>query len=207
MIHFDILPKNQQDIYPYLCPLKKKGFILFGGTAIALQLGHRVSVDFDFFVASDIEYLKEELLNFDGLKIKNIIQNEKNSLVFLTQNNVKLSFFGNIWFAEEAETIDDEKNCLLLAGLKSLLATKLKATCDRAEYKDYKDIVEILRSQKVSLYEGMELFSSFFKNQIPEYQILKGLQYFEDGDLYKLSKEDRQILFNHIEIYNQKNRL
>ncbi len=46
-----ILPKKQRDIYPHLKQITDMGFILFGDTAIALQLGHRISIDFDFFVA------------------------------------------------------------------------------------------------------------------------------------------------------------
>lgn len=47
-LHFEILPKEQKEIYPYLKVLKDMDFTLFGGTALALQLGHRESVDFDF---------------------------------------------------------------------------------------------------------------------------------------------------------------
>ena len=48
LLHTDILPSNQQALLPYLTPLKK-GWYLGGGTALALQFGHRESVDFDFF--------------------------------------------------------------------------------------------------------------------------------------------------------------
>ncbi|MEK7472948.1 MAG: nucleotidyl transferase AbiEii/AbiGii toxin family protein [Patescibacteria group bacterium] len=48
--HTSILDKNQKDILPKLSFLSKDGFYLAGGTALALQIGHRTSVDFDFFV-------------------------------------------------------------------------------------------------------------------------------------------------------------
>ena len=44
-----ILPESQQSLWPSLAPLAQQGFVLYGGTAIALRLGHRISVDFDFF--------------------------------------------------------------------------------------------------------------------------------------------------------------
>lgn len=47
-LHLDILPSNQQELLPYLTPLKQCWY-LAGGTALALQIGHRESVDFDFF--------------------------------------------------------------------------------------------------------------------------------------------------------------
>ncbi|MFM6127775.1 MAG: nucleotidyl transferase AbiEii/AbiGii toxin family protein, partial [Sphaerospermopsis kisseleviana] len=45
----DILPQPQRRIWPSLSGLAAAGFVLYGGTAIALRCGHRVSVDFDFF--------------------------------------------------------------------------------------------------------------------------------------------------------------
>jgi Nucleotidyl transferase AbiEii toxin, Type IV TA system len=44
-----ILPKAQQEIWPLLAPAPGLSFVLYGGTAVALYLGHRISVDFDFF--------------------------------------------------------------------------------------------------------------------------------------------------------------
>ena len=55
MIHYEILPQEQKKIYKNLSFLKNKGFILFGGTAIALQLGHRQSIDFDFFTSNKLD--------------------------------------------------------------------------------------------------------------------------------------------------------
>lgn len=45
----EILPSAQQRLWPELRPAAELGFALYGGTAIALRLGHRHSVDFDFF--------------------------------------------------------------------------------------------------------------------------------------------------------------
>jgi hypothetical protein len=45
----DILPPAQKEIWPQLAPAPGLSFVLYGGTAVALHLGHRVSIDFDFF--------------------------------------------------------------------------------------------------------------------------------------------------------------
>ncbi|MBN9405087.1 MAG: nucleotidyl transferase AbiEii/AbiGii toxin family protein [Burkholderiales bacterium] len=45
----DVLPRAQQRLWPQLSKVRGLGFVLYGGTAIALRLGHRESVDFDFF--------------------------------------------------------------------------------------------------------------------------------------------------------------
>ncbi|MGX3097774.1 hypothetical protein [Helicobacter sp. 23-1046] len=114
-----------------------------------------------------------------------------NMLSFMTTNNVKISFFGNIEFVKFVDTIQSDDGILQLASLKSLLITKLKVTCDRAEYKDYKDIAEILKTNQVSLEQGLSEFGRYFGNDFPIMQVVRGLAYFEDGDLYRLSKDDK----------------
>lgn len=95
----EIFPPQQTEIYPQLAECQKYDFILFGGTAIALQLGHRLSVDFDFFRFQPFdEEVKTFLLNLKNQLSANIIQNEKNTLTIQTANNVKISFFANIDF-------------------------------------------------------------------------------------------------------------
>lgn len=195
MIHYEIFPQEQKKIYKNLSFLKNKGFILFGGTAIALQLGHRQSIDFDFFTSNRLdEKLKDEILK--NLKSDTMLQNEENTLVFL-KNEVKLSFFGDIDFAikENSLILDD---VLEVANLKSLLATKLKATFDRAEYKDYIDIVEILKTGQITIEEGINKMFDFFGTDFTASQVLKNLTYFEDGNLYRLETKDRDILIQSV---------
>lgn len=191
MIHYEIFPQEQKKIYKNLSFLKNNGFILFGGTAIALQLGHRQSIDFDFFTSNRLDKkLKDEILK--NLKSGTILQNEECTLIYL-KNKVKLSFFGDINFAtkENSFILDD---VLEVANLKSLLATKLKATFDRAEYKDYIDIVEILKTGQVTIKDGIDKMFNFFGMDFTASQVLKNLTYFEDGDLHRLEKKDKDIL-------------
>lgn len=197
-LHFEILQKEQKEIYPYLRVLKDMDFTLFGGTALALQLGHRESIDFDFFTHKDISKLQSMLLNLNGIKVGEITQQMDNTLSFMTTNNVKISFFGKMDFVKFADKIQSDDDILQLADLKSLLITKLKVTCDRAEYKDYKDIAEILKTNQVSLEQGLSEFGRYFGNDFPIMQVVKGLTYFDDGDLHRLSKDDKNILLNAV---------
>lgn len=197
-LRLEILPSEQKELYPHLKAIKDLDFTLFGGTALALQLGHRESVDFDFFSDKDISKLQSTLLNINGIKVGEITQQMDNTLSFKTTNNVKFSFFGNIEFVKFTNKIQSDDGILQLADLKSLLITKLKVSCDRAEYKDYKDIAEILKAKQVSLEEGLSGFKQYFGNDFPLMQIVKGLTYFEDGDLHRLSKDDKNILLNAV---------
>jgi hypothetical protein len=56
----EILPLAQKEIWPELAPAPGLSFVLYGGTAVALHLGHRVSIDFDFFKAGPLEKNKTE---------------------------------------------------------------------------------------------------------------------------------------------------
>ncbi|MBF0334924.1 MAG: nucleotidyl transferase AbiEii/AbiGii toxin family protein [Alphaproteobacteria bacterium] len=141
----DILPAPQAKLWPDLARLPPH-FVLYGGTAIALRLGHRVSVDFDLF--SDVELDdkgKDHILSlFDGAVV---LLNERDTLTFITPVDgqpVKLSFFGRLTngCVAEPDATDDGVACV--ASLDDLLAHKLKVIHDRAEGKDYQDIAVML---------------------------------------------------------------
>lgn len=193
-LKLDILPSEQAKLYPLLQQVTDLGFVLFGGTAIALQLGHRQSVDFDFFHEQDISRLQHNLLHLEGLESYQVMQNKPNTLCFQTHNGVKFSFFGQIDWLQYVEKILSNDNILQLADLDSLLVTKLKAICDRAECKDYKDIIAILKTESVDLLHSLNRIELFFGKAIPLGQILKGLTYFEDGDLNLLTKKEKRFL-------------
>ena len=53
-MHDEVLTKEQKDILPLIAEFKKE-FYLVGGTAIALQIGHRYSIDFDLFSFKEIK--------------------------------------------------------------------------------------------------------------------------------------------------------
>jgi hypothetical protein len=62
----EILPKAQREIWPLLAPAPKFSFVLYGGTAVALYLGHRISIDFDFFSMAGIPAWSCEQSAFSG---------------------------------------------------------------------------------------------------------------------------------------------
>lgn len=198
----DVLPEAQKKIYPKLSEIKHHGFMLFGGTAIALQLGHRESVDFDFFVADRFdETVKDFLKNLKNGLNATVLQSESNTLTFKTSNGVKISFFGGLDFVKTTTPIKADDDTLKIASLSTLLAAKLKVINDRAEWKDYTDIANILRSGRTTLDIGLNRFGQIWGNEIPKQQILKSLTYFSDGDLYKLSTEDKKTLENCVNNY------
>jgi hypothetical protein len=136
----DALPAAQKQIWTSLAPAPHLNFVLYGGTAIALQLGHRESLDFDFFRTDALD--KDQIrANFGFVRGSAVLQDTPDTLVVLANmpaGSVKVSFFGGIGFGRVLDPLLTCDGTLLVASLDDLMATKLKATLDRAEAKDYR---------------------------------------------------------------------
>jgi hypothetical protein len=191
----DVLPGAQREIWAALSAAPGLSFVLYGGTAIALHLGHRQSVDFDFFRTAPLD--KEEIRTaFAFLDSAQVLQDTPDTLVALAQlpsGAVKVLFFGGIGFGRVNAPLQTRDGTLLVASLDDLMATKLKATLDRAEAKDYRDIAAMI-SAGVSLSAGLAAFQHMFRGE-PS-QVLRAIGYFKDGDLPTLSKADQDLLRN-----------
>ncbi|MFA6180560.1 MULTISPECIES: nucleotidyl transferase AbiEii/AbiGii toxin family protein [Acidithiobacillus] len=191
----EILPDSQKEVWSLLKPAAKMGFTLYGGTAIALQLGHRQSVDFDLFTDSKLNE-SAILRKMPFLKRAQVIQASENTLTMaypVDKEQVKISMFGGIAFGRVGAPLIANGNELPVASLDDLMATKLKVILQRAEKKDYMDIAEMIRSG-VSLEKGVGSASSMFGKTFPPMDCLAALTYFKDGDLETLSKKDMETL-------------
>jgi hypothetical protein len=192
---FDILPAAQKAIWPSLAPASRLNFVLYGGTAIALHLGHRESLDFDFFRSEPLDK-DQARAQFGFVRGAAVLQDAPETLVILADmpgGSVKVSFFGGIGFGRVNDPLQTSDGTLLVASLDDLMATKLKATMDRAEAKDYRDIAKMI-SAGVSLPSGLSAFRQMFDGEPA--QVLRAIGYFDDGDLNTLSTADRDILCN-----------
>jgi hypothetical protein len=189
----ETLPAAQRELWPLLAPAPRLSYVLYGGTAIALHLGHRTSVDFDFFRSEPLD--KSQLLAaFPFLENAETIQEDSNTLVVrvtMPSGAVKVSFFGNMTIGRINDPLETTDSVLLVASRDDLLGTKLKAILDRAEAKDYSDISALL-ADGVSLERGLAAFMAMFKKDasLP----LKAIGYFKDGDLPTLPKADQDRL-------------
>lgn len=185
----EVLPAAQREIWTSLVPAPQLNFVLYGGTAIALHLGHRASVDFDFFRSEPLD--KDQIrARFQFVRGAAILEDTPDTLVVLA-GSVKVSFFGGIDFGRVNDPLQTCDNVLLVASLDDLMATKLKATLDRAEAKDYRDIAAMI-SAGVSLAAGLSAFKQMFDGEPA--QVLRAIGYFGDGDLKTLSVADRSVL-------------
>lgn len=198
----DVLPAAQRLLWPELRPAADLGFVLYGGTAIALRLGHRQSVDFDFF--------SEKPLDRDAIKAalpflgkSTTIQDKDNAWSLLapygdsTREYVKVSFFGTIGFGRVGEPDFTDDEVLQVASFDDLMATKVKVVLQRAEAKDYRDVAAMVEAG-VSLSRGLAAARVIFSPNFQPSESLKALVYFGDGDLKSLTAAEKNILVDAV---------
>lgn len=155
-------------------------FYLVGGTALALQIGHRLSVDLDFFGDCDLEELEiTNILNrFDRVRI---IKKSENILIY-TVGSIKVDFV-NYHYKWLSEPIVEDG--IKLASMQDIGAMKLNAIAGRGSKKDFIDLHFLL--ERFSLRELID----FYKEKYPdgsEFLVLKSLNYFEDAELQEMPK-------------------
>ena len=181
-----ILPAPQRRLWGELVAVPDE-FVLYGGTAIALHLGHRQSVDYDFFSNRFFEpaWLAARISFLAGATIT---QQEPNTLSATIDRAgpVKVSFFGLPDIARLRPPQIAPDNGLQIASLLDLAGTKAGVVQQRAEAKDYLDIDAILENSQIdlplALASARAIYGPAFNPQIT----LKALSFFGDGNLPRL---------------------
>jgi len=183
--HLDVLPPPQRRLWDELRQVPEE-FTLYGGTALALRLGHRQSVDFDFFGSRDLDPMTfADTIGF--LKDAQVVQREKNtySATIDRDGPVKVSFFGvpALQRLEEPDIV--AANGLRLATLLDLAGTKVSVVQVRAEAKDYLDI-DALMAAGLGLPQALAAAKAIYGPSFNPQITLKALSYFDDGNLARL---------------------
>jgi len=185
-MHLDILPSEQQKLAILLgdCPFVKD-FYLAGGTALALQIGHRQSIDFDFF--SEKPFYAEKLLREIEDHFKTPVQTlqaDKQTLMVIL-NGVRVSFFGDYGFSLIGKTL--REFYFPIASLEDIFAMKLLAVQHRTEMKDYVDILALVGHSGLNLNKGIYWAQKKFGGSFNPIISLKALVYFDDLNSKELS--------------------
>jgi len=173
------------------------GFVLYGGTAIALRLGHRQSVDFDFFSERSFDHDRlVQRLPFLARAL--VLQDEPKTLTLSLdapgpgQAPVRLSFFtvgtGRVWDPEWTED-----GTALVAAMPDLLAHKLKVVLQRLEAKDYLDVHAML-THGFTLEAGLAGARAMYGRSFQPAEALKALTWFKGGDLHALPAKVKRDL-------------
>lgn len=175
-MHKEVLNKNQAELLPLL-ELMFDQFGLVGGTAIALHIGHRRSVDFDLFSKEEFDSRKvrEKIIEFG--KIEQVIRDEKDQYTMVVKG-VGLTF---LYYPYDIDFTDRLDDIIKLPNLLTLAAMKAHTLGRRAKWKDYVDLYFVMKdhhSFKEVVKKAEEIFGSEFNEKLFRSQ----LAYFEDID-------------------------
>jgi predicted nucleotidyltransferase component of viral defense system len=174
-IYWEVLDKKQKSILPKLSFLKKFGFYLAGGTALALQIKHRRSVDFDFY--NPAEFNSEKILFIFQKENKRVtlIQRSKDTLI-VKLNNVEASLF---WYPYRLLKKLKETEYINLASIEDISCMKLIAIIQRGTKRDFVDLYFLIQCL------GLEKIFKLTAKKYPSFNKYLGLQaitYFADAE-------------------------
>lgn len=185
----ETLPAAQRRLWPSLSEVPRR-FVLYGGTALALRLEHRRSLDFDFFSSAHFE--PDALrASIPFLARATLLASSPDTLA-VAVGGVKVSFFGGLRL-RVVHLPDTAPNGVRVASIDDLAGTKIKALLDRIEAKDYLDIAALLRaglSVEKIIGNAMAIFGPAFSPIIA----LKALAAVDDPGLSSLPSRVKREL-------------
>jgi Nucleotidyl transferase AbiEii toxin, Type IV TA system len=194
----DILPLPQRKLWAELSAIPQE-FTLYGGTAIALHLGHRQSIDFDFFGSKAFAPL-DLATSLGVLEGGNVLEAAANTLTILVDRDgpIKISFFGVPRLKRISPPHIAKVNGLRIASLLDLAGTKVTVVQQRAEVKDYIDIDAILADGKINLSTALAAAHLIYGPVFSPQSALKALTYFDESQLRNLDTALKFRLVNAV---------
>ena len=179
-MHLEILSKEQIELLPLISQFKRE-YYLVGGTAIALHIGHRESIDFDLFKLTDLrksDIYKKVISSKFGYKFGYENYEQLNLII----NQVKFTFFS---FPHKLPLNTEIKRVIKMPDLLTLAAMKAFALGRRAKWKDYLDLYFIIKdfySVNEIANKASELFGEMFSTKLFKMQLgyFKGINYDEE---------------------------
>lgn len=175
-MHEEILTTEQRAVFPLLKKFTSS-FGLVGGTAIALHLGHRRSIDFDLFSQSDFDNLAMKFLVETERPVTKELVNKTDEFTFIA-GGVKVTLFHYPFTIDFPEKFGEIIN---VADLLTLAAMKAYALGRRAKWKDYVDLYFIMKQQH-PLQDIVDKTRRIFGSGFNEKLFRSQLSYFDDMD-------------------------
>lgn len=171
-----ILNEQQIQLLPLMAQFQRE-YYLVGGTAIALFIGHRRSIDFDLFKASSINH-KRNLDKIATSSFSHIVTRRVNDQMNLIVNDVKVTFFQ---FPFPIRPMEKYETYFRLPSLLQLAAMKAYALGRRSKWKDYVDLYFLLRDH-FTIIEISKTAKQLFGELFSEKLFRSQLCYFDDID-------------------------
>lgn len=175
-MHSEILNSQQKELLPLMAQFRRE-YYLVGGTAIALYLGHRRSIDFDLFKPSLINH-KRNLDKISATSFAHIVTRRVSEQMNLIINDVKVTFFQYPFPVEPTAKFE---TYFRLPSLLQLAAMKAYALGRRSKWKDYVDLYFLLRDH-FTIAEITHSATQIFGELFSEKMFRSQLCYFDDID-------------------------
>lgn len=175
MLHFETIDKATLALLEAIQRLDVfRNFRLVGGTALALQIGHRKSIDLDFFGPDDFSEINFPV-SLQDLGHRKVLL-DSSAIKIFTINGIKVDFvqYPYPWLSEAYK-----EGQLVLAKPTDIAAMKLSAICNRGSKKDFYDLYFLL--DQYSLSDLLGFYKKKFSDASP-FLVLKSLTYFEDAE-------------------------
>ena len=175
MLHFETISTGTLDLLRQIQNNPDfAGTRLVGGTALALQIGHRTSIDLDFFGHTDLEPIEihQELKAYGSVSIRSSSRRIQRFVV----NGVQMDLVEYDYPWLDAPIISEG---LRLASCRDIAAMKLSAITNRGTRKDFVDLAFLL--EHFSLPEMLGFYASKFAGG-SRFTVLKSLVFFDDAE-------------------------
>ena len=174
-MHKEILTEEQNTLLPFVAAYSDT-FGLVGGTAIALHIGHRRSIDFDLFSFEEFNNTQiKRKIQRQGLTIQKVYKDETGQFTFFI-GNVQFTFFHYPFEIAYSDVVD---GVVKMPDLLTLAAMKAYALGRRAKWKDYVDLYFIINTFH-SIDGIVQRSNEIFKNEFNERIFREHLSYFDD---------------------------
>ena len=192
-LNLNILPSSQLDLFELLSNADFiSDFYLAGGTGLALQIGHRQSIDFDFFIPSDFD-TRQIIPSIQSLGPFELQSEEKNTLNGIL-NHVRISFLSYKYSV--LNPFLNYKN-IKIAHELDISSMKVSAISGRGNKTDFIDLFFILK--KYSLDTIFRFYEKKYgKSLSNEYHLIKSLLYFEDAEEQAMPKMTEKVEWERV---------
>lgn len=173
-MHLEALKLEQKKIFSEIKHFPQ--FYLVGGTALALQIGHRISIDFDLFSKNNIPYalLKKVRRVFKGMKIEIVVNHSEQLSVIIEKTKIDFVKYNFPLVLKLIEFKDVE--ILPVAEIATMKAFALNY---RGTLKDYIDLYFILKGKYTTLKEIEKIGEKKYKNEFNFRLFLEQMLYLE----------------------------
>lgn len=173
-MHKEILTSEQAHLLP-LVKQFARDFYLVGGTAIALHIGHRQSIDFDLFTPHAFENSKIKRIISKEAKINQTMRDEEGQYTIIV-NSVHMTFFQYPFSVPAREWIN---RTIKMPDVLTLAAMKAYALGRRAKWKDYVDLYFVMKKYH-SIFAIVNKAKEIFGGEFNEKLFREQLTFFED---------------------------